>query len=623
MKQSIENIRIKSILPFERITTGEISNYIPSKTNRVYLKNLKENIDKNASNKQFDKYCELINLNKEDISLIFSDNYVNQEKKEYPFWIDTLHSFFNFENSEEINKINEELPFYDVLFPLINFSINSIEKKTDKKISKEWVNRLIVFFYSDLIPNSHQVFLDEFSLFLKENSNNIIESKDKNIYYKKFSAKILSEKYSYVFTKYPMLARILVTKTHRNIVFISKLLVRLEKDYEEIENEFKIKLGDLKDILLNAGDKHNGEATVILKFNNDCKIVYKPTDLEITNAYNVLLDWVNDNLETNLKKFKILSKGKYGWMEFVEHTECKTITEIKEYYEKAGIIMGLAYFLSTRDYHFENVIASGNSPVLIDHETIIGPKIKYRIKKDTKKFEHSILESLLLPSDGTKDREICGFGSVIQKKTETIISPKIVNINMDTMKKVPQLIVQNNDLKHIPHLNKIPHYIEDYKEEFKSGFSKLYNSILDNKTFLLSNKSPIYNFENKKIRFLIRNTEVYAKLLMILSKPEYLQNNILYGIKQEALARAYVTSENLNIALLKSEREQMTLSDIPAFYTNTLSDYLILENGEKVDLFEMNAIDSLKSKIDLACVENHNEQIKIIEESLSLHETTT
>lgn len=215
-----------------------------------------------------------------------------------------------------------------------------------------------------------------------------------------------------------------MTKTYRNIQFISKLFERLEKDYNDIENKFQVKLGELDDIILNAGDKHNGETTVILKFAKSYKVVYKPTNLEVTDAFNDLLDWVGDNLAIPLKKFKIINKEEYGWMEFVEYKECETLDDIEEYYEKAGIITGLAYFLSTRDYHYENVIASGNCPVLIDHETIIGPKIKYRIKNDTKRLENSILESLLLPTDETGDREICGLGSVAQKNLKQLFLPK-------------------------------------------------------------------------------------------------------------------------------------------------------------------------------------------------------
>jgi len=50
---------------------------------------------------------------------------------------------------------------------------------------------------------------------------------------------------------------------------------------------------------------------------------------------------------------------------------------------------------------------------------------------------------------------------------------------------------------------------------------------------------------------------------------------------------------------------------------------LILENGKRIDLFEMNAMDNLKYKIRHASIENLNEQLELIEESLSLHALTT
>lgn len=619
MVQNFNQLYINALLPFERICKGSVSLRTNKEKTNPYLEFWKENVGKDALEEQFKKYCSLVNITDDDVSLMISNGGIAEERTEFPLWIDTLQKFFIFESDQKINKKDNELPFYDILFPFVDFSIKSIEEKIGKKLSQNIIETLRPFFYRDLIASCHQVFLDEFSIFLKENNAVVIESENDDIYYKKFTEINCSEKYINFFNKYPMLARIIATKIYRNVEFITRLFVRLEKDHGEIENKFHIKLGELKDILLNAGDKHNGETTVILKFEHDVKVVYKPTNLEVTDAFNGLLDWVNDHLESDLKKFKILNKDEYGWMEFVEHQECETINDIRGYYERAGIIAGIAYFLSTRDYHYENVIASGNCPVLIDHETIIGPKIKYRIKSDTKKFENSILESLLLPTDETREKEICGFGSFAQKKSKTFISPKIINPNKDKMKKSPQLITQTNELKNIPHLNKVPHYIEDYKNEFILGFNKLYQLILDKKIFLLSEQSPINNFKNRKIRFLIRNTEVYVKLLMILSNSDCLKNATVYGIKQEMLAKAYLANEHLNTALLKSEREQITLGDVPAFYVDTLSDYLLLENEEKVDLFEMNAMDNLKNKVKSASIENCNEQIDLIEESLSLH----
>lgn len=614
MSQNFNHLYLKALLPFERI--NESSVFIPfSGENNKYLEFWKKNIDKDGLEEQFKKYCEAVNINEDDLTLMISNDFKDNNEIKPSVWIELLQKFLTYESILMIKEKNNDLPFYDILFPLVDFSISSIERI----LSDNLVNTLQSFFYKDLISSCYNVFLDEFLFFLEKHNYTVIESENSNIYYKEFAQKNISEKYLGLFDKYPMLARILMTKTYRNIQFISKLFERLEKDYNDIENKFQVKLGELDDIILNAGDKHNGETTVILKFAKSYKVVYKPTNLEVTDAFNDLLDWVGDNLAIPLKKFKIINKEEYGWMEFVEYKECETLNDIEEYYEKAGIITGLAYFLSTRDYHYENVIASGNCPVLIDHETIIGPKIKYRIKNDTKRLENSILESLLLPTDETGDREICGLGSVAQKKSKTIISPKIINPNRDTMKKVPQCITQNNESKNIPHLNNVPYHIEDYKDTFISGFIKLYHLILDNKEFLLSEQSPINSFENKKVRFLVRNTEVYFKLLVILSHPEYLKDSTMYGIKQEVLSKAYMVNKHLNTGLLKSEREQITLGDIPAFYINTLSDHLLLENGEKVDLFDMNAMQNLKNKIESASIENCNEQIDFIEESLSLH----
>jgi type 2 lantibiotic biosynthesis protein LanM len=417
-----------------------------------------------------------------------------------------------------------------------------------------------------------------------------------------------------------MLARKIMTKTYRYIDFVSKMFERLEFDINEIESFFDLTLKNVERLDMNLGDQHNGESTVIIEFENSNKIVYKPTNIGITSAYNQFLNWININLDEDLKTFRVIDKDTYGWLEFVEHLECDSINDVKCYYQRAGVLLGVAYFLNAKDVHFENIIAHGNSPVFIDHETIIGPILKklYKGEEESKSnFSGTILETNLLPiKEINIPHYIYGFGSSIQLESNFTVL-KLKNPNQDRMSIMPEEEIKKLYKSNKPlHNQKIENLI-DYQLEFMIGFQKLYELILKNKVYLLSANSPVINFCNFKIRFINRPTKVYNKILNILNRPEYLSDSLKYGIKLELLARVYATSNNWS-PILDFEREQMLLNDIPVFYINTLDNNVKLSNGESIDIIQLNAVESVYHKIKNACLGDFNNQIKLISDSIKL-----
>ena len=71
------------------------------------------------------------------------------------------------------------------------------------------------------------------------------------------------------------------------------------------------------------------------------------------------------------KVLKVLDRSTHGWVEFVEHLPCRDRDEARRYYERAGMLLSLFYVLEGTDCHHQNIIASGEYPVLIDAETLM------------------------------------------------------------------------------------------------------------------------------------------------------------------------------------------------------------------------------------------------------------
>lgn len=630
----LKAIYLKSLTPFEvlQISTKYTCIFESLQGQASYIEFWQKAVSRDGDEENFRKYCDLLNLSKGDINLMTSKVRNIKEEIEYPPWIEILRSVMEYTDLEPLVFLKrldtEEVPFEHIFYPFI--------QHFDYRISEGWRNSGTPVPDKSILQQLKQILLTELSTLgqlallsafseFKEKSQieeGLEKGSQSNKLYKKFISKHWSDSYKSLFQDYPVLARKLATTTYRFSNFAQGIFEKLHRDKSAIRYVFNLKICNIKRIHLNAGDQHNGESTVILEFENNEKIVYKPGSLSTTKVYNRLLTWINTELNIELKQFEVIDRGTYGWLQFVEEEECQHERDIKMFFEKAGVLLGVAYFLNSRDYHYENVIASGNSPVLIDHETIVGPTLKTSTQGESGKptmerIAGSILESLLLPLD-VEDipSYACGLGSSIMLSINTSESV-IVDCNQDNMKRTARLKIINLYKSNKPCLNGKIKSLFHYQEEFKRGFNKLYRLFLNNKTILTSESSLLNDFKGQKIRHICRFTRVYYEIQKHLNQPEYMRDAIKYGLKLELLARAYLKQPELK-ALLESERHQMLLGDIPAFYTDTSANQFELPNGEVLDIFELNTIDSIYSKIINASLNDYDHQLNLINQVVHL-----
>jgi len=612
-----KNLYLKSLTPFELLKISKkYKCSFEKKVDSSYLASWKSCLSNNESQELFREYLSFNGLVASDVTLMTSIIDI-EGNIDFPIWIKILEEIFcniNFK-FEENTKIRKK-PFYPLLSPFIDFFSSRFKqnlKTLNIAVRNNLVDQLKSSLYKDLLNLSHEVLFNEFNEF-KKGKEGYLKGVEENYLFKKFVLKIFSNKYQDLFLCYPMLARKLATKTHAYLEFITSIFKKFEKDRFEIQYFFDTKIKEIKKLHINSGDIHNGESTIILEFKNSYKLVYKPTNTSITHAYNKFLDWVNIHLGCELRSFNVIDKENYSWLEYIENKECNNLEDVKIYYERAGILSGIAYFLNARDYHYENLIANGNSPILIDHETIVNPIVKNKTKKVK---VGNVLDTLLLPNkDKNEPPYIFGFGSSKQIKKNEFI-PKIINTNKDNMKKILEIESFKLYKLNKPKFNKKIENLINYEIEFIKGFKQLYDLILEKKSFLLSDNSPLKNFENLKIRFINRPTGVYFKLLTLLNKPEYLKDAIKFGIKIELLARAYAIRRDWS-PVLNSEREQILSGNIPVFYSNTLSKNLIVPIGHIADEFEFNAMEAVYHKIKKADYGDYQNQLHLIKEAVVL-----
>lgn len=418
---------------------------------------------------------------------------------------------------------------------------------------------------------------------------------------------------------YPVLDQILKVKVSNYLIHLSKIINRFRRDLQKIIKTFELSIieDSLKiiDIKVNLGDGHNGEGTSIIHLSNGTKLIYKPRNIAITDSYNTFINWVNCKLSVNLKTFKILDRKEYGWLEFIEHDGVTSENELLEYYYKAGIFLMVTLILGSKDYHYENIIASGKNPVIIDQETIIQPfwndKSVKMLNKHKKIPDFSVLESGLIFNPNNVDYGVSAFG--IHEDLRISESEKIIkNANTINSLRVKVSVIRSIIKENIP--NKGGKYIfaNSHKKQLVDGFCTAYDMFLDSKSELRLNKFPIKTFKNKEIRVLCRPTYVYYRILKYLKNVPFMSNFEAYYSKLYSLLSQAYQSEDMNEYryILDLEMKQMLNGDIPIINLKSTENFLA--SNTDIKIFQYNCLENIYQRIEVLSLQHKQEQLNYI-----------
>jgi len=184
-----------------------------------------------------------------------------------------------------------------------------------------------------------------------------------------------------LFLKYPVLARLLATMLSHWVAAAREFLLRLEADQAELATCFNQgnALGPVIRLAASLSDPHRGGRTALrVHFATGVKLIYKAKAITAEASFWNLLGWINNNANlAPLETLRVVDGGTYGWVQEIEPRPCQDKREVEAFYCRAGMLLCLIYALEGSDCHSENLIAAGEHPVLIDHETLLQPRIRY------------------------------------------------------------------------------------------------------------------------------------------------------------------------------------------------------------------------------------------------------
>lgn len=402
------------------------------------------------------------------------------------------------------------------------------------------------------------------------------------------------------YEKYSVLARLY---TELSILFINNIKEIwdfIKNDKEILKEEFGIVDGEfvLNKVAIGIGDTHNfGKTVTILEFANNKKLVYKPRNLKINEAYNNLIDFLNKTGKIHvLKKLKSLSFEDHGYEEFLDHCLCETEYELQNFYIRFGEILALSYILNATDLHMENLIAYGEYPVIIDLETfiqqpnsfnddVLNEKINYEFDSVKRTL---LLESRLRQNDVNEGIDI----SAINGKGY-VMDEVLVPINMYTdMVRYEKQRVQIKGAKNLPFSEKYSRNVKKYINEILTGFSYVYDAFLELKDDSCF-RDVIKKFSGVQVRHIIRNTDQYDTILRHSMHPEHLMDML----DREKILENMWSSSAYDDFVVFSEVNGMQRNDIPIFYKYTDGNSIFNDmNQEKDGYFSQDAYSRLIKK---------------------------
>jgi type 2 lantibiotic biosynthesis protein LanM len=418
--------------------------------------------------------------------------------------------------------------------------------------------------------------------------------------YESFLRSLQGEGLLRLFVEYPVLARFLATRLSLWADAAREFLLRLEADQAELETRFNQgqSLGLVLGLDPGLSDRHRAGRTALrAHFAAGMRLIYKPKSMTVEAAYWNLLGWINRHAELPpFRTLQVLDRDAYGWVEEIEPRPCQHQRDVQAFYYGAGMLLCLIYSLEGTDCHQENLIAAGEHPVLIDHETMLQPLIRYfgppgeegpisvagRFFYDDSVFRTGLLPRWQIRPSG-ESYDISGLGGTEVQLTHR--RRKIwENINTDAMRLRAEP-VSVRPTHNVVILDGEKVQAAPYVDQMACGFEHLYRFLQVRGAELLGPEGPLRNWSG--LRFVFRDTAIYSSMLKRLFSPRCLRDGMDASIELELFSRPLLYAEERppSWPILADERRSLLQGDIPLFHYAAEGDSLLLEGGGSIPRF--------------------------------------
>ena len=344
---------------------------------------------------------------------------------------------------------------------------------------------------------------------------------------------------------------------------------------------------------------HNGQSVMRIEFSGNQALYYKPRGMQLESCIARLCEKLDASLTHIVPS--VLSCDGHGWAAEI-HAQAG---DPEQYYQQAGKVIFAAWMFAGTDLHDENVMAAEQGPVIIDAEMLASPiplsatssgSSTNPAMSGARIEDATVLRSGLLPrwlsyGDGTAI-QISGISAGKEYLTD-LKTHCWTHINTDRMALTTEWVRVENANRNTA----LPPPC-DYEESIITGFTSLVEPARRLADSPAWEQQLVEQLANCEVRFLVRDTTLYATLEQAVRHPRYSLTLIDAEIEQECLAATFLSHDTCPHVwpFLEAEKLALQNGDIPHF---TLPVNATAWNGidaRPVTLFSQSGLDAIKER---------------------------
>lgn len=408
---------------------------------------------------------------------------------------------------------------------------------------------------------------------------------------------------------HPCLARALVESLNTIVETNLEFFARLANDWQEIRDQFfgGGDPGQLVHLSGGEGDSHRGGRSVrIAQFASGAKIVYKPRDLAIDQFYNCVLKWLNaKDVAPSIYVPRLLNRATHGWAEYIDHAVCTDGDMLSRFYVRQGAHLALLYLFDAIDFHFENLIAAGEQPVLIDLEALfhrrgIVPQSLGMSSVPEGMLTASVMRIGILPQRVRLQKdgpgwEISGLGGA-PGQLSPFRALVLESIGTDEMKACRQHMPSHGS-QNRPTYETGSEKILDHVDDLINGFSCVYTQAMTSCRELSGPNGLLREVGSLQTRAILRPTSYYARLLGEAHHPDYVRDGCARDLLFDRLWQDVEAVPELS-CVIPAEQRALRAGDIPFFSMKAAERDLIAHDDEVIPGFsDRSSLSAVEEKL--------------------------
>ena len=376
-----------------------------------------------------------------------------------------------------------------------------------------------------------------------------------------------------VFAEMPVLGRLLGLATAQWIDTTAELVGALAEDLPQLAATFGAgrSLGLVVAARGGLSDRHRHGRTVHrLRFESGIELVYKPRPTGMETRFAELLRWIADrDPALCLRHPAVLPCGDRGWVAAVDPRPCRTPEEVDDFFRRSGMLMALVQALGGTDCHYENVVADGPWPLLIDLETLFHHRSVIELDEAAELLQESVAGTGFLPKwivagDSTAYDTSALGGTHAQATPYTAL--RWEGLNSDAMH--PQSVhTSTAPAANLAGLADRAARPAEHLARIAAGFSAIHDFLRRHREALLAPDGVLAGIGEVPVRCILRHTNLYGSLLEHSFAAELMCDGLLRSAHLDQLARTWTGGRERPPfwPTLAAERRALEDMDIPVF----------------------------------------------------------